>query len=161
TSAHSAVSVRNWSTHTRKSSVASSRRVPSVSGIWLTRFVPMNIAVVMGGSLVTCNACASLLTGTVRTGAVRRSSATGLRMIDVAPGQDHLRHADGQVAVAAGARLHVAVAVADGLRDGGIDDDGARAATARLLEDRHHVDVRHGRIAAPDQKQPRVLRQVE
>ena len=41
----------------------------------------MNIASVMGGSVVVCSASASLLTGTVRTGTVRRSRATGLCMI--------------------------------------------------------------------------------
>ncbi len=41
----------------------------------------MNIAVVIGGSVVACSASASFVTGTVRTGAVRRSRATGLCMI--------------------------------------------------------------------------------
>ena len=41
----------------------------------------MNIAVVIGGLVVFASASASLLTGTVRTGDVRRSSATGLCMI--------------------------------------------------------------------------------
>ncbi len=76
-------------------------------------------------------------------------------------GQDHLGHADGEVAVAAGSRLHVAVAVADGLRRRGIDHDGAGAARPRLLEDRHHVDVGHRGVAAPDQEQPRVLGEIE
>src|SRR5882762_940636 len=57
--------------------------------------------------------------------------------------------------------LHVAVAVADGLRQRGIDHDGARAARPRLLEDRHHVDVGHRGIAAPEQEQARVLGEIE
>jgi len=52
------------------------------------------------------------------------------RAVHVGAGQDHLGHADGEVTVAAGPGLHVAVAVADGLRQRGIDHDGARAARA-------------------------------
>ena len=81
--------------------------------------------------------------------------------VHVARRENHLRHADRQVPVAARPRLHVPVAVPDGLRHDRVDDDRSGASRARLLDDRHHVDVGDGRVPSPDQEEARVRGEIE